>query len=515
MTVAGIQGAVAESMTYSSTWGHAAPVSTPGAGDWAARPRYTASDVVTLLWRDRFLMIGVFLALFLAGLAVALSLKTQYPAHSSILVRLGQEYVYEPNVGDAARGAIPTNDQVIQSETEILTSAELRRRVIQTLGMGRVFPDRVAAYAAAPADRKAVLLERAVAAMGSNLKVDTAPDTAVVRITYSDTDPVRAALVLNRLLDEYLVYRRQVLQGASAPVLDQQMKGFEDQLSATDTAYQTFLASNDVTDFDAEKISLNNLQTSLTDESYRVQARLKEIDGRLGEMGRQAGRVSPEISLYQDTDPAASQKLLQLQIDRQDLLSRYKPDAQPVKDIDQKIASLQGLVAQGGGQASGARRIGVNPVYQTMQTEQIQLNAESASLKERQAALADQLTQVAARRQKLTELEPQYLEFNRDRDLLENEIKGLMQKRQEAEADQSGSAKSADNIRVVERPTPPASGKSLKAPVLALALLFSAFTALCVGLARLFLRRGFPTAASASRTLDLPILAAARLKREV
>ena len=48
-------------------------------------------------------------------------------------------------------------------------------------------------------------------------------------------------------------------------------------------------------------------------------------------------------------------------------------------------------------------------------------------------------------------------------------------------------------------------------PVLVLGL-FAGFTALCVGLLRLFLRRGFPTAASAARTLDLPVLAAARLK---
>ena len=50
--------------------------------------------------------------------------------------------------------------------------------------------------------------------------------------------------------------------------------------------------------------------------------------------------------------------------------------------------------------------------------------------------------------------------------------------------------------------------------MLLLALVFAAFTALCVGLARLFTRRGFPTAASASRTLDLPVLASAGYKRE-
>lgn len=497
-------------MSYTGAWGSGAALS--GGGDWAARPRYAATDVVTLLWRDRPVMLAVFLVLLVLGVGAAFLLKTQYPAHSSLLVRLGQDYVYDPNVGDAARGAIPTNDQIIQSETEILTSSELRRRVIEDLGMDRVFPSRAASYAAAPDARKHAMLEQAVAQMGTRLKVDTAPDTAVVRVTYSDTDPNRAALVLNRLLDDYLVYRRSVLQGSSQPEIDAQTRTFQAQLDQASAAYNAFLQENNISDFDSEKSSLNTLESNLTDESYRVRARLQEIDGRLGEIGKQMGRVAPVVSLYQDTNPAASEKLMQLQIDRQDLLSRYKPDAQPVRDIDQKIAALQALVAQNGGQGSGSRRIGINPVYQTIQTEQLQLNEESASLKERETALEGQLAEVAQRRQKLTEIEPQYLELSQDRDLLQNELKGLMQKSQETEAAQAISAKGADNIRIVERATPPASGKSLRRPVLILAVLFAAFTALCVGLVRLFTRRGFATAASASRTLDLPVLAAAGLK---
>ena len=131
----------------------------------------------------------------------------------------------------------------------------------------------------------------------------------------------------------------------------------------------------------------------------------------------------------------------------------------------------------------------------------------------REAALSDQLAQIGARRQKLNEIEPQYLSLTQNRALLQDDIKGLIQKKQEAEA-QGVAGRGFGTVRVVERPTPPSSGKSLKKPVLMLALVFAAFTALCAGLARLFTRKGFPTAASASRTLDLPVLATAGHKRE-
>jgi uncharacterized protein involved in exopolysaccharide biosynthesis len=496
-------------MTYYSA---SSPPLAGTSGEWAARPRYTASDVITLLWRDRFVMLGVFALLLALGLAGAFLMKTQYPAQSSILVRLGQEYVYEPSVGDAARGAIPTTDQLIQSEVEILNSPELRRRVIQDLGLAKVFPARAAARAAAPKAKQAQLIDQAVAAMGANLKVESAPDTSVVRLTYSDTDPDRAAQVLSKLLDEYLVYRRTVLMDASEPYLNQQLKAFEDRLARTDGEYQAFLSEAGVADFDTEKSSLNSLQTSVTSDAFLVQARLREIEGRLGELSRQAGRIAPEINLYRDSSTAPSDKLLQLQIDRQDLLSRYRSDSQPVKDIDRKIAQMQALANGAAGQGAGQRRFGVNPVYQTVQTEQIQLNAEAESLRGRKDILEQQLAEIAARRQRLNALEPQYLELTRDKDLLQTEIRGLMQKKQEAQAAQTIASKSSDNIRIVERPSPPAHGKSLKKPVAVLAFLFAGFTAICVGLLRLFLRRGFPTAASAARTLDLPVLAAARLR---
>ena len=65
-------------------------------------------------------MILAFLVIALIGAAVALRMPKTYAAHSSLLIRLSPEYVYQPKVGDAARGATPDNDQVVQSELEIL-----------------------------------------------------------------------------------------------------------------------------------------------------------------------------------------------------------------------------------------------------------------------------------------------------------------------------------------------------------------------------------------------------------
>lgn len=499
-------------MTYSSAWtaGPAAPAYAPGG--WTSRPRYAPEDFVTLLWREKWLMLVVFLGLFGLGLAFAFTLKSTYPASASVLVRLGQEYVYEPRVGDAARGAVPDTNLVIQSEVEILNSVELRERVVRAIGVARIDPEAGAQYAKAPPARREQIVASVADAVGRQLKVESAPDTSVIRLSYSHRDARVAAQVLNQLLDEYRTFRRQVLVQGASPASLEQVTVLQGRLSQAENALRLFMLENGIGDFDSEKAALNMLYASLVDESFRVQARQREVQGRLGELNRQAGSLSPEIGLFRDANPASNDRLLQLKIEREELLSRYKPDADPVREIDRRIAQVQAMIDQGRAQSQGASRTGPNPVYQTVQTERIQLSAEAASLQSRAQALAAQIQQVSANRTRMIGVEPRYQALLRDRDLLAASVRSLAAKTQEDQAAQAIALESDDNIRIVERATPPLRGKSLKLPVAALSLVFAAFTALCVGLLRMFLRPGLPTPAAASRTLDLPVLATARYK---
>ena len=481
------------------------------AGSGRAWPRYGVADLAPMLWRERFLMASVFIVVLAVGLAAAFAMKSVYDAHSSILVRLNQAYVYEPPAGDAARGAVPEADQVLQSEVEILSSAEVKERVLERLGLARVFPDLARGYEAATPDEQRVRMGKAVLAMEHNLKIATTPGAPVVRLDYEDHDPQMAALVLNTLMDEYLIYRRAILLDPTAP-LEEQRKAFEARLTEADEAYESFLGSNNIGDFEAEKTSLAQLQASLQQQKYANDAQLEDREGRLAVLSAQASGLPQEVGLYRDLDHAAQDKLAQLKVQRADLLSRYKPDAQPVRDVDDQIAGLERGIASNAVQADGARRVGVNPVYQTVQTDRIQLTAEVAALKQLSETLAGQIEQVTERQLRLSQLEPRYDALALDRDVLSSNVKDFTQKEQQTEAADAIAKQSNDNIAIIERAVTPAQGKSLKAPVAMLALALAAFAALCAGLARAFARPGFPTPESASRTLELPLLATAGMK---
>ncbi|MFZ5669258.1 MAG: GumC family protein [Pseudomonadota bacterium] len=502
-------------MSSQSAWRtvpHDPPFGATAGGDWAARPRYAPSDFVTLLWRERGLMLLVFLIIVGAGLGFAFTLKKAFPAGASILIQLGQEYVYEPRAGDAGRGAVPDTDSLVQSEVEILQSGELRERVIRRIGLAAIYPDLGAKFAAAAPAEKAVLMTKANEAMGRKLSVGSAPDNPVVRVGFEHPDPVMAARVVNTLLEEYLAYRRSVLIQPSSPVFERQRVLFEAQLEQADSAYQAFLASNEIGDFAAQKSGLTQLIGQIEAQRAAAEVQLRDRQARLGMLDAQLAQVSPEIGLYQDIDPAASQRLAALKLQREELMSRYFPDSQPVKDVEAQIVQLEAAVAAGRTAGIAGRRIGVNPVHQTLQTDRIQTAAEVAALQQSLAAYETQAVKATDQLQRLAALEPEFQALSMDRDVLQSSVRDYTVKERQDEAARQIASESNDNIRIVDRAVPAARGKSLRKPVLAGAVLFGLFSALCAGLLRMYLRPGLPTRASAQRTLDLPVLGAATVK---
>jgi uncharacterized protein involved in exopolysaccharide biosynthesis len=485
----------------------------PEAADWSPRTRYAASDLPVLVWRERWLMLAVFLGLAALAVAFALTLKTVYPTHASVLVKLGQEYVYQPRSGDAGRGAVPDNDQLVQSEAEIMSSDAVKLRVVGRLGVARLAPDQVKPYAAGNPEQRALIAAKIAEGIGRSLKIETTPGLPVVRISYQSPDPELAAQVLNTLLEEYLAYRRTVLMNPTSGALADQRRAFQARLDDEDAAYQNFLSTNRIGDFEADKSALSQLAAQIEQQQYANDAALKDKTARLAAIDTELAGLAPEVTLYHDADPTAQAKLADLKVQREQLLSRYKPDAAPVKDMEAQIAQLEAGIAAGRTSGKGAERTGVNPVYQTFQTEKLQLVAEVDGLRQTAAALADEMGRLTERRLRLAKLEPQYQALSLDRDALASNVKDLAAKAAESEASDGIARATNDNIRIVERAAPPAEGKSLKKPVLALGLIFAAFTALCAGLLRMFLRPGLPTPASAGRTLDLPVLGAAPLKQ--
>ena len=235
------------------------------------------------------------------------------------------------------------------------------------------------------------------------------------------------------------------------------------------------------------------------------QAKLAEVRSNLSTM-------NPEMSIERDLDLTVPNKIFALQQQRQDLLSRYLPTAQPVKDIDAQIASLQTMMSSGRGVGEATHKMGVNTVYQGLVTQKMDLEADMASVNGRMVLLQRQAIQVLEKLQGLSGLEAENNRLATERNALQDNLKTLTQRIQENQAAQEMTKGSDDTVRVVEKASMPDKPKSLKRVVMILSFLFAGFTALCAGLLRVYTRKGFANAEMAAKALDLPVLAQAKTK---
>ncbi len=477
------------------------------------RPQLELEDIFGLLPREIVLMMMVFVCIFGVGFGVAMTMPSTYTANATLTMQLGQDYVYNPATGDLAAGATATIDQVVQSEAAILNSDELKRLVIARAGYKVVLPDTPALWNPKTDAQKAEADAAALKVMQSGLGVSTAPANSVVQLSFKHANAMSAATILNDLIDTYVQYRRdRVYANDRAPALKAQVQTFQNQLTDTNDQIQQFLAANGIGDFDADKATQSKLRDTAMSNLNDAQSQIATDEAKLTELDANLATLAPEISTERDLDLTVPNKITALQEQRQELLGRYQPTAQPVKDIDATIASLQAQMKSGGGIGEQSHKMGANPVYQQVLQQKLDVQAELSSLRGRAAALQQQADQATARLQGMTGLEARYNGMASERDALLGNIKTLTQKLQETEASRDMAKTSDDTVRVVERPSLPDKPKSFRRVVLILSFLCAGFTALCAGLLRVYTRKGFVNADMAARALDLPVLATAGRK---
>ncbi len=470
-----------------------------------ARPRYGLMDVIGLLFREFWIMLVVFLAIVALGTAVVLTTKKTFTATAGVYAGVGQEYVYQPRVGTGERGQTPDVEAVSQAEAELLNSRVVKERTVDTLGARAVLgPD----ARGTPAEMRIA----AIKALDAGLTAGATPGSAVIRVAYEADDSERAAAVLNAVLDQYLIHRREIFADATGPALTAQRLAFEDDLADADDAYSRFLETENIGDFPAFKASLAATYQTVFADRLSVQALLNQTTQRLATLEAQLAATPPEIALQQDLNVAARDQVLQLRTEREQLLARYLPDSQPIRDIEARIAGLETYVD--GGQGVGVKevRTGPNPIWVETETTRITTLAERDSLRARLMELDRQLAELRDLQTRVITLESRNATLSGDREVLTTSVREFQQREAQARADAGLVKAGADDVRVIERAAVPLRGSSLKVPLLAAVILFAGFTALCVGLVRVFTRRGFSTPGSVGRTLDLPVLATAPLK---
>jgi uncharacterized protein involved in exopolysaccharide biosynthesis len=440
-------------------------------------------ELIALLWRQLPIMMIIFVVLFALGMFGVLSLKKEYTSTGRILVQFSEDYIYNPVLGTAGQGTAYSTDQMIQAEVGLFTAVNLKERVLKKVGMREIFPKLASQYAADPSMRSEVV-GKAIESMTKSLGAFTAPNQPLISVSYRNEDPEVSAEVLNAIIDEYMIYRREVLLDAGTSQYGKERKTTEDKLSEINRELALFLNKHGSGDFVAERTAAGVRYAALSDLLLAAKARRREIDAGIRAREDRLASVPKEILQY--TDDSSSGELATLQIQRAQLLAKYKPGSKPVQAIDAQIRKLEAYIADGRGKSQGVTRTGINLVHQTLQSEKLTLESDAQSIAERISVLGAQIAQVRRKQAKMQQLFPEYQRLAGKASVLQAAVVQFSTREEEYQARRNLAEQASNNIRVIERPIVPFKGKSMKKPAAILAFLFAGFSALMVGLGLVF-----------------------------
>ena len=189
------------------------------------------SDILFALFRRKWTIVFCTLLGLAAAAAVFHLFQPGYQSDAKLLVR----YVLERNGVDSidnttkpnqsSSGTGKTTDSIIDAEVQILTSWDLAAQVAEAIG-----PKRLGASSNAAA----------AGSILSGLQVAASKGSDVIVVSYTNSDPHLAPLVLQELLSRYFVKHLEVHRSAGAfDFVTQQTDHVRARLNQTEDALNT------------------------------------------------------------------------------------------------------------------------------------------------------------------------------------------------------------------------------------------------------------------------------------
>ncbi len=463
-------------------------------GDYAnGMPSIRIGEMIKSLMRQFIWIIPMLLLGAVAAFFLTKGIKRTYQGEGQVMAQLGTEYVFDPVSGQASSGGglMLTPDIITLNEARIMKSQEVIQNVkneIEKANLQQVFAPKIYADIAA-AGQDPVRATKAQLKLHEmlekNFTVSPVPKSFVIDLTFKHENGPVAVEVTKMFINAYLKQRQSIFVDGSADVISERRKATEAQLRENEEKIQTFLKRNNISDFDSERAGATSRLENLRAETNALQAQISETEAALASVEAQLRSTAPTYNIY--VDDSAGQRVAQAELELKDLLARYLPDSDPVREKRAQIAQIKSLQATRPGEAIGGRRVGENPVYQELLTRRNFLQSTADSFREKEFALQRQLVISDAKVKQLQQLSPAYQVLLREQAALEQRHTGYTAKEQEALINQSQSDSSSENVTVISWPDLPRKGKNMRAIMFLLIVVGWGFTLFMAALLRVFL----------------------------
>jgi len=412
-------------------------------------------DLLMVFFKHKIKIVTIFLTTVVTVTIVTFLLPPTYEAKSSLMVKFGREYVSRPGVGDTRSLMALNQEEVLNSEIQILTSHDLLGKVLTALKVETVYPDLVESP-----PQNMTPLEAAISIAGKKLTVEGVKKSNVIEVAFQHRDPQVAARFINLLVDYYKEKHLQVFSDPQSSFFDSQLAQFEQKLKQSENQMKAYKQKNRVYSLEEQRSLLLRQRSELDTSLKHTQNQSYELESKLSSLKSQKEARAKDKSLYTVTErdkiiTDARSRLLDLQLKEQNLLKQYNENNRLVRNIRDEIQLVQGFLKEQELEISGKVRTGT-PIFQEVEKELIKTQAELSSQIAKAAALKVQLAKVENETGSFDLLENEYQNLKRDLESNEKNYRIYLERQEEARISEEMNRQKMANISVIQTATAPA-----------------------------------------------------------
>lgn len=356
----------------------------------------TLRDLAAVFFRHQRLLAVTFATVLIAGVMYSV-LFPSYKAEMKILVRRGRiDPVVTPTPSPSpAFEHDEITEEELNSEVELLHDQDILRKVVLSANLAPA-----TWFSRLTGQNAEKRTERAVRRLAQKLDVVPVRKSRLITVSYSCGQPALSAAILNALARAYIAKHAELRRPAGEQLFfEQQMDESRrtlDQAQANLIAFtkregvvsaelQRDLVLHRLSDAEAEDMELESAGSEERTRAKALEEKLRQLPERRIMQTKNAD--NPELQ------EKLKSKLLELELRRTELLTKFQPSYRLVQELDEQIAQAKVTIAGEDKRPLRDETTEVNPEYEWAHSERLKTQVELSSIKEKQAVIRQQISQ--------------------------------------------------------------------------------------------------------------------------
>ena len=349
-------------------------------------------DILTVFFKYKKLILTVFLVTVATTIIGTFLMAPVYEAHSSLLIKIGREHIYRPEVGTENPSITVDREATINSEIRIASSGEVIQRVLETLTVERVYPELMEL-----APRDSTPLQNAVLKFEENLSIKQVQDSNVIEISFQHEKPEIAALAVNTLIEKLKEQHLRIFSDPKASFLEKQAHDYRAKLEESTSQLEEFKQTHGLSSHTEERRLLLQQRNEMAIILKTVQHEAEGLRTKLIGLKNQEKTIPQRIPLSSVSDvygliDQAKRDLLEHRRKEQALLTKYTESSPWVLELRREIQLIEEFIQEQENALSNRTTTGTNPMYQQIALEALSAENQLKSLLSKQETIKHQLT---------------------------------------------------------------------------------------------------------------------------